>query len=617
MKLDPKAFKGLSRFLAPSAGGPVADRALAEGLIGPDQLQECVTEQDKTGKALDEILVARGLLKAEDVLRLRHPAQPPEVAEASADPSRILGQYVLVSFLGSGGMAEVWKGWDRSLGRWVALKFLKAGIGHSGQRIEREGRMAAGLSHPNIVPIYERGEHQGRAYLVMPLVEGSPIRPPLPAREAARIAYEAACALDHAHQRGVIHRDVKPANLLIDSSGRVLLADFGLALMAEAGTSRWAVSGTPEYASPEQIRGDGLDTRTDIYSLGVTLYHLLSGRPPFSGRTPDEIGERVLKGGAAPIPGVPPQLHRLMAKAMERDRARRPASMAAVAADLEAFLKGGAPKAVSKRALAAAIVVGILPWVVTGIVIWRSDPSRQQRALLAPLAEGERELLRAEQQRGDAQAGPRDYEASTSKAMEAFERALGLGGGALPEASLGMGRCLELLGRGEAAEAAFRAAVPLPAAHLGLARAALRRHFEGRRDLDWRARALPDLERARDSRVGDPAPALLAFAKGDWEKALAETAGCGDRNRNDDVLWMAAALSALELGRWTEARLCLEPALRLRREDAVARYWMGVILTGLGERDSAINAFSEALRVAPAGWPQEADARKRLAALRQ
>lgn len=218
---------------------------------------------------------------------------------------------------------------------------------------------------------------------------------------------------------------------------------------------------------------------------------------------------------------------------------------------------------------------------------------------------------------GDAQAGPRDYEAATAKAMEAFDRALGLAGGSLPEASLGLGRCHELLGRGEAAEAAFRAAVPLPAAHLGLARAALRRHFEGRREMDWRARALLDLERALDSRVGDPAPALLAFARGDWEKTLSEAAVCADRNRNDDVLWMAAALAGLELARWTEARLCLEPALRLRREDSVSRYWMAVILTGLGERNSAMNALSEALRVAPAGWPQEADARKRLAALGQ
>lgn len=594
----------------------MADRALSEGLITQEQLQDCVAEQDRSGRALDEILVSRRLLKAEDALRLRHPAQPPEVAQASSDPARILGQYVLVSSLGSGGMAEVWKGWDRSLGRWVAVKFLKAGIGHPGQRIEREGRLAAGLSHPNIVPIFERGEHQGRFYLVMPLVEGNPIKAPLPPREAARIAYEAACALDHAHRRGVIHRDVKPANLLMDGAGRVLLADFGLALESEAGTSRWAVSGTPEYASPEQIRGDGLDTRTDIYSLGVTLYHLLAGHPPFTGRTPDEIGERVLKGGAPVIPGVPSRLHRLMTKAMERERTRRPASMAAVAAELENFLQGGPRKAPSSRVLVAAALVGILPWVITGIVLWRSDPSRQERALLAPLSEGERQLLRAEQQRGDPQAGPRDYEAAVARAMESFHRALSLAGGTLPEASLGLGRCYELLGRGQAAEEAFRAAVPLSAAHLGLAREALRRHFEGRQDADWRSRALFNLERVREIRAGDPTPALLAYARGEWDKVMSEISACGDRNRNDDVLWLAAALAAMERVRWTEARLYLEPVLRLRREDSVSRYWMGVVLTGLGDKNSAINALDEALRQAPAGWPQAGDARRRIAALR-
>src|SRR6185295_14714960 len=171
MTVDPRAFKGLSRFLAPSAGGPVADRAVSEKLITSEQLQECILEQDSSGKPLDEILVERGFLKADDVTRLRAPAVPAEAVPWLSDPERLLGHYVLVSLLGTGGMAEVWKAWDRSLGRWVAVKYLKAGIGHPTQRIEREGRMAGQLSHPSIITIFERGQQGGRAYLVMPFVD--------------------------------------------------------------------------------------------------------------------------------------------------------------------------------------------------------------------------------------------------------------------------------------------------------------------------------------------------------------------------------------------------------------------------------------------------------------
>jgi serine/threonine protein kinase len=214
VKVDPRSFKGLSRFLAPSAGGPVADRAVAEKLVTAEQLQECILEQDRSGRPLDEILVERGYLKLDDVMRLRAPAVPAEVVPWLSDPERQLGHYILVSLLGTGGMAEVWKAWDRSLGRWVAVKYLKREIGHPSQRIEREGRMAGQLSHPSIISIFERGQQGGRAYLVMPFVDGLPPRSPLPPREAARLALEVARALTHAHEMGVIPRDVKPPNTL-------------------------------------------------------------------------------------------------------------------------------------------------------------------------------------------------------------------------------------------------------------------------------------------------------------------------------------------------------------------------------------------------------------------
>src|SRR5579863_8732264 len=239
MRIDPRSFKGLSRFLAPSAGGPIADRAVSEKLITLEQLQECVDLQERSGQPLDEILVEQGYLRLEDVIRLRAPAVPPEAMAWVSDPARNLGHYVLVSLLGTGGSAEVWKAWDRSLGRWVAVKFLKREVGHPTQRIEREGRMAGQLSHPSIITIFERGKQDGRAYLVMPFVDGKLPKLPLPPREAARLALEVSRALVHAHGMGVIHRDVKPANILVDAGGRVVLTDFGLAIPDESATSRW------------------------------------------------------------------------------------------------------------------------------------------------------------------------------------------------------------------------------------------------------------------------------------------------------------------------------------------------------------------------------------------
>jgi hypothetical protein len=130
MNLDPRSFKGLSRFLAPSAGGPVADRAVHEKLITSEQLQECVAEQDRSGRPLDEILVERGYMTVDDVTRLRSPAVPTAVLPWLSNPDRVLDHYILISLLGTGGMAEVWKAWDRSLGRWVAVKYLKREVGH-------------------------------------------------------------------------------------------------------------------------------------------------------------------------------------------------------------------------------------------------------------------------------------------------------------------------------------------------------------------------------------------------------------------------------------------------------------------------------------------------------
>ena len=596
MDFDPVSFKGLSRFLAPSAGGPLADRALGEKLISLEQLEECVREQDSSGRPLDEILVERGYLKAEEVTRLKAPPLPPEVVEAAGDPLRILDHYVLVSLLGKGGMAEVWKAWDRSLGRWVAVKYLRPDIGHPTQRIEREGRMAGAFSHPGIISIFERGLHHGRPYLVMPFVDGHPPRAPLPSREAARIAHEVAQALAHVHERGVIHRDVKPANILIAEGGHVVLADFGLAIPDDSGTSRWAVSGTPEYASPEQVRGDVLDARTDVYSLGATLYHLLSGHPPFSGRTADEIGAKVLRGEVEPLRGVPSDLRRAVRKAMSLEKRDRYATMEEFDRGLRAHLERAARgPAIRAGRLAILLALAALPWAMTAW-LYIQGRSREAQDVYKALREGERELAAAEQARGDVGGGSEAVFRQTRRAEPFFKMALEWSDGSQLEAHLGLGRCMELRDELREAEAEYLQAGP--SGNAALARMWTRRLVEGRRGRDWRA-----LVRAR---VGAAHP-LRSFVDERWDEVLKS-----DLARSDDVVSLARGVAAIELKRWDDAVKWIDESLRVNRGDAAALHYLGIAREGHGDRAAAAEAFRESLRKAPTPWPLRPDAERRL-----
>jgi tetratricopeptide (TPR) repeat protein len=614
MTLPPRAFKGLSRFLAPASGGPVADRALAEGLLNHEQLQDAVAEQDRTGRPLDQILVDRGILRPDQVQRLRNPAEPVEVGAAAEDPSRVVGRYVLVDRVGVGGMAEVWKAWDRSLGRWVALKFLKEEISHSTQRLEREGRMAGTLSHPSIVSIFERGHHGDRAFLVMPFVDGRSPEGPLPPREAARVALAAAEALSYVHGRGIVHRDVKPGNLLVDVHGRVLLADFGLAIPAASAVSRWAVSGTPEYASPEQVEGGTLDARTDVYSLGATLYQLLAGVPPFTGADAAEVGALVLAGKPAPLPKTPRRLRRIVARAMARDRETRYPTMEAFAAELRAFRDSleRRPR-FSPAFLATLLLAVLLPWGLTlGILRERQDAeARLARARLLSVAA--RALARAEQLRADASVPRHEVQAAVLEAVTPYRIALAEAEGALPEAELGVARCSEIVGLDADAEGHYRNLPELSEARWGLARVRLRRHFEGRQDADWRRRAQEVLERGPRSRSAE---ACHRFLAGRAEDALAAAPPALGEDRYDDVLRLCLLQAALRLRRMPEALAHAEAVLRLRRSDSVSLYWKAVVLVESGDRAGAAEALERALKEAPRDWALRADAARRLQALR-
>ncbi|HXI33377.1 MAG TPA: protein kinase, partial [Gemmatimonadales bacterium] len=278
--------------------------------------------------------------------------------------------------LGRGGMAFVFQAWDPKHERWVAIKVLRPELAQAlgPERFLREIKVAAGLTHPNILPLYDSGEAAGFLYYVMPYVEGESLRHRLLARtrlpvdEAVAIAREVADALHFAHARGIVHRDVKPENILFQS-GHALVADFGIsrAVSAAGGTRVTAVGiavGTPEYMSPEQAAGDDdIDGRSDVYSLGCVLFEMLTGEPPFGGTTPQRVLARQ-RDAAAPGLGdmgpVPEVVANAVGRALEKERSARFATAGDFAAALGGATVRPAPGAWLRRRLAAAATLGVL-----------------------------------------------------------------------------------------------------------------------------------------------------------------------------------------------------------------------------------------------------------------
>jgi serine/threonine protein kinase len=280
---------------------------------------------------------------------------------------RAISHYRVLSALGSGGMGVVYLAEDERLGRQVALKFLPAESAASRQALERfrvEARAASSLSHPGICAIYDIGDDQGTPYIVMEALKGESLRDrinrgPLKVADLLDIAVQLADALDAAHAQGIIHRDIKPSNIFVGEKNRTKILDFGLAKLAQSsaspssGTATRALSasthrdltmpgsalGTVSYMSPEQARGEDVDTRTDLFSLGVVLYEMATGIQAFGGSTQAIIFDAILNRTPQPVthinPLVPPRLEALIATALEKDRDLRHQH----ASDVEAELK--------------------------------------------------------------------------------------------------------------------------------------------------------------------------------------------------------------------------------------------------------------------------------------
>ncbi len=264
-----------------------------------------------------------------------------------------VGRYEIRSEIGKGGMASVYLAYDPRFGRQVAVKLLPPQFLHNPvlrRRFEREAQTIATIEHPAIVPVYDFGEQEEQLYLVMRNMQGGSLSEaikssPIALPRTTQILTRLAGALDLVHARGIIHRDLKPANILFDDFGNAFLSDFGIAFLTEATTALTgdAIIGTPAYMSPEQVRGEELDGRSDIYALGTILFEMLTGKQPYQGTTPMAVA---MKHVSAPIPRVrlfkpelPAEVDTLIAQTMAKDREERIPTASAFANALQEIAK--------------------------------------------------------------------------------------------------------------------------------------------------------------------------------------------------------------------------------------------------------------------------------------
>jgi tetratricopeptide (TPR) repeat protein len=621
----------------------------------PTDLKSFLARHADIAKELEEYLADHGALERA-LPRLRAGASTDGYAgstgrtgrEAHLPPNlpRAFGKFELIDEIARGGMGVVFRARQATPQRIVALKMILSGQLASPEDIDRfyaEAHAAAALDHPLIVPIFEVGEHEGQHYFTMAFIEGQSLAQrlangPLPAKDAATIIRDIALAVDYAHQHGVVHRDLKPANILFDTSGRARVTDFGLAKRKsdETGLTRTGqLLGTPSFMAPEQVAGDPatIGPVSDVYSLGATLYALLTGRPPFqAASTVDTLKQVLDQEPVAPRDldaTIPRDLETIVLKCLEKDRHRRYESAASLADDLGRFLahqpviarpatRAYRIKKFVRRnkvpVFAAAGIIAALVAGMAGTTVGLVGESRQRLVADTQRAEAKRQEKEAKEQAETAlavnrflvdmlvSAHPENLGKDTTvrEAVGAAQKSLDAGGlqdKPLVEASLrnAMGLSLGSLGLYEEAAANFRKAD-------GLLRGALPlRHREIARNLNELGSALaylgrfdeaaPPLREAVDIcrealPAGDPDLAtslnrlgMLLNARGEIAEAekLYREALAIDRKRGADDPGLIEAqmnLAALftDSGRLSDAETLLRETLAFCRESLPAKH---------------------------------------------
>jgi serine/threonine-protein kinase len=377
----------------------IARLAVDKKLITPEELHDCLRQQKEAAKEGTKMTLAEVMIKEGYVTRSQLQRLSTDMEDSIAQKAQQIPGFQIIGKLGQGAMATVFKARQLSLDRTVAVKVLPRRLGENPEFVDRfykEGRAAAKLNHNNIVQAIDVGEAGGYHYFVMEFIDGKTVYDDLAAgktyteSEALEIVIQVARALEHAAERGFVHRDVKPKNIMLTKNNVAKLADMGLARetsdVKAAKSEAGRAYGTPYYISPEQIRGEvKIDIRADIYSLGATFYHMVTSKLPFEGSTPAAVMHKHLTEPLIPpdhlVPSLSTGLGEVIEAMMAKKRRDRYATVTDLIADLDAVKRGEPPLQARKR-LDASLLMGLADGGETVEMQSPAEPDEPEQATI-------------------------------------------------------------------------------------------------------------------------------------------------------------------------------------------------------------------------------------------